>query len=90
MQPETLYRKQYLISGANLAKLEEITRKKNISAAEAVRSAIEAFDPDAPKDDAFSAEAMQLLANQLAIAIQDTRQNNEKIEALLADLGEDA
>lgn len=88
MQTETLHRKQYYVSDSNIAKLEEIAQRKNISAAEAVRSAIEAYDPDKPKEDEFTHEAIQFLADHLAAAIKDTRDSNEKIESLLEKLGE--
>ena len=47
---ENLVRKQYLIAPQQVEKLQLIAKKQKVSAAEVVRMAIDAFNPDVPAE----------------------------------------
>ena len=81
-----LIRKQFLVSESNIAKLEEIASKRGTSAAEIVRQAIEAFDPD--RADILEApELMDLVSHRLREAIKSTQRANRKVAKTLRALG---
>lgn len=86
MQTASLHRKQYLVSDENLAKIAAIQAIQGKSAAEIVREAIEAYDPNANEEDPLTPEAVAFLAQEVRSAIKETQQTNEKVEALLSAL----
>ncbi|MGH1486896.1 MAG: hypothetical protein ACRBCI_11790 [Cellvibrionaceae bacterium] len=82
---ENLIRKQFLVSRSQVSKLEQIANEKGTSAAEIVRLAIDAFDPDAT-DAMNSDDLMELVHTQLTEAISATGQANEAVAHALEQL----
>ena len=82
----TLHRKQYLLSDSNLVKIAQIQSTQGKSAAEVVRDAIEAYNPSASMEDDVSPKAVEFLAEQLHVAINDTKAANQRVETLLSHL----
>ncbi len=80
-----LVRKQFLVSSANVTKLERLAQEKGTSATEIVRLAIDAFDPEDVNAMA-SDELMDLVADQLKEAITATKKANRKVEKTLKSL----
>ena len=81
-----LIRKQYLISDKNAQKLENLAKAKGTSAAEIVRQAIDAFDPDS-LDAADESELMELASLRLKEAIEDTQTTRKRLNKTLSKLG---
>ncbi len=79
---ENLIRKQFLVSRSQISKLEQLASAKGTSAAEIVRLAIDAFDPDS-MDAMNSDDLMELVSNQLKEAINSTREANEQVSKTL-------
>ncbi len=69
-----LLRRQYLISEEQVAKIEKIAAAGGMSAAETVRMAIDAFDPESESSDMGMDELMGLVHGRLQEAIESTRQ----------------
>lgn len=84
---ENLVRKQYLIAPRQIEKLQLIAKKQKTSAAEVVRMAIDAFNPDAPAD-MNENELLDLVSQRVKEAIADTRTTRERLNKALAALGE--
>lgn len=82
---EKLVRKQFLIYPAQAKKIELIARRQKISAAEMVRKAIDAFNPDA-RADMTETELLELVHARVKEAIADTRKTRERIAAELNTL----
>ena len=76
---EKLVRKQFLISQAQIKKIEFLAKKKNTSAAEMVRNAIAAYDPDVPTDMEES-ELLELVSARVKEAIVDTRNTRKRLD----------
>jgi len=77
-----LVRKQFLISESNIEKLDRIATQDNISAANVVRLAIEAYNPSENID---QPELMELVSSRLKEAISSTQSANQKISKILKD-----
>ena len=75
---ENLVRKQFLVSRSQITKLERIATNKGTSAAEIVRLAIDAFEPDM-LEAMNSDDLMELVSSQLKEAIQSTREANDSV-----------
>ena len=84
----TLHRKQYLVSKANLEKIASIQAMQGKSATEIVREAIDAYDPAADKEEQITPEAVAFLSEQVQAAISQTEETNAKVEALIVRLEE--
>jgi predicted DNA-binding protein len=79
-QAETLVRKQFFISPANIEKLEKLSSKlKGRSAAQIVRDAIDAYDPDGEKEN----EMIALAHTKVKEALEATARANQKMENCL-------
>lgn len=82
---EKLVRKQFLISTAQVKKLELLAKQKNTSAAEMVRNAITAYNPDVPADMEES-ELLELVSMRVKEAIVDTRNTRKRLDKTLKKL----
>ncbi len=82
---EKLVRKQFLISTAQVKKLELLAKQKNTSAAEMVRNAITAYNPDVPTGMGES-ELLDLLSTRVKEAIIDTRNTRKRLDKTLKKL----
>jgi hypothetical protein len=82
---EKLVRKQFLISPAQVKKIEFLAKKKNTSAAEMVRNAIAAYNPDIPIDIEES-ELLELVSARIKEAIIDTRNTRKHLDKTLKKL----
>ena len=74
-----LVRKQFLIHPDQIRKLQRLAKEGETSAAEMVRSAIDAYSPDVPvgMDDS---ELLALVSSRLKEAIADTRKTHKKLQ----------
>jgi len=81
-ETEKLIRKQFLIYPAQAKKIESIAKRQKISAAEIVRKAIDAFNPDALADMAET-ELLELVRGRVKEAITDTQNTRERLAAAL-------
>ena len=82
---EKLVRKQFLITPTQAKKIESIAKRQKTSAAEMVRKAIDAFNPDALADMAET-ELLELVRVRVKEAITDTRKTRERLAASLKTL----
>ena len=82
---ENLIRKQYLISPKQAKKLEILAKKQKKSAAEVVRNAIDAFNPDVPLEIKES-ELFDLVTVRVKEAIADTQETRKRLEKTLERL----
>lgn len=83
---EKLVRKQFLISPRQINKLEILAKKQKTSAAEMVRNAIDAYNPD----NLTSMEESELLAlveERVREAIVDTQNTRKRLEKTFEELG---
>lgn len=88
MQPaENLVRKQFLIAPRQINKLKLLADKQNTSAAEVVRMAIDAFNPDLPTD-LNDSELFDLVSARVKEAIAETEATRKRLQETLATLGE--
>lgn len=83
---DNLVRKQYLISSSQVKKIELLAKKQNKSAAEMVRNAIDAFNPDVSMDMKES-ELLDLVSARVKEAIADTQKTRSRLQATLEMLG---
>ncbi len=84
-----LIRKQFLISPEQVEKLSQLAEEKNVSAAEIVRNAITAYNPD------FSAEIeeselLELVCARVKEAVAETRKTRKHLEKTLKRISEGA
>ncbi|WP_319521687.1 hypothetical protein [uncultured Desulfosarcina sp.] len=79
---EQLVRKQFLIYPGQIKKLNLLAKNRNTSAAEMVRKAIDAYDPDATGDLSES-ELLELVSTRVKEAIADTRKTRKQLERTL-------
>ena len=80
-----LIRKQYLVSREQAKKVEKIARSNGSSAAEIVRMAIDAYDPDiAPNGGEH--EILQLALDQVQGAIKLTQGARRRLKRTRTDL----
>ena len=82
---EKLVRKQYLVSVRQVEKLKLIASREDKSAAEIVRLAIDAYDPDAV-DEMAAPEFVALVAERLKEAVKSTKAARLKMERTLQAL----
>ncbi len=82
---ENLVRKQYLIAPHQIAKLKVLAKKQKTSAAEVVRMAIDAFNPDVPAEMKES-ELFDLVSARVKEAIRDTQETRNRLKKTLATL----
>lgn len=79
---ENLVRKQYLIYPKQVKKLELLAKKQKTSAAQLVRAAIDAYNPDIPVDMAES-ELFDLVSARVKEAIVDTQETRSRLDKTL-------
>ena len=84
-QSQQLVRKQFLVSTDNVAKLEQLASERGTSAADIVRLAIDAFDPNG-LDSMAPEELIELVSSQLKDAIVSTKKANRKVSQTLKTL----
>ena len=84
---EKLVRKQYLIAPRQIDKIKVLAKKQKTSAAEVVRMAIDAFDPDVPAE-MNESELFDLVSTRVKEAIADTVTTRKRLNKTLAVLGE--
>ena len=84
---ENLVRKQYLIAPRQIEKLQVLAKKQKTSAAEIVRMAIDAFNPDVPAE-LNESELFDLVSARVKEAIADTAATRKRLNKTLALLGE--
>ena len=86
-QSESLVRKQFFISPANIAKLEKLSEKLNgRSAAQIVRDAIDAYNPERDLADIQENELLAIAHEKVKEAIVKTEQTIEKVDDCLEQL----
>ena len=86
---KTLVRKQYLISPEQVEKLNLLAEEKKVSAAEIVRNAIAAYNPDVPADIEES-ELLELVSARVKEAVIETRKTRKHLEKTLKKLSSGA
>ncbi len=85
-QAESLVRKQFFISPANVRKLEKLTKKiKGASAAKIVRDAIDAYDPNNLENMAQE-ELIAIARTKVQEAIVKTEKTIKKVDHCLDNL----
>ncbi len=84
---ENLVRKQYFISKKQVKKLEILAKKQNTSAAQLVRAAIDAYNPDIPLE-MNESELFDLVSARVKEAIADTLETRSRLEKTLERLAE--
>lgn len=84
-QNQELIRKQFLVSTANVVKLEKLAKERGTSATDIVRLAIDAFDPEG-FDGMAPDELMNLVSTRLKEAISSTQKANKKVTQTLKKL----
>jgi hypothetical protein len=82
---ENLVRKQYLISPKQIEKIEILAKKQKTSAAQLVRAAIDAYNPDIPMDMKES-ELLDLVSTRVKEAIADTQETRKRLGLTLQKL----
>jgi len=82
---ENLVRKQYLITPRQIDKIKVLAKKQKASAAEVVRMAIDAFNPDVPTD-LNESELFDLVSARVKEAIADTATTRKRLKKTLAAL----
>ena len=80
-----LMRKQYLVTESNVAKLENISVIEQVSAAEIVRRAIDAYTPNAVND-VQAPELMEFASMHLKEAVKATKKANRVVAKTLKTL----
>ena len=85
MAQQNLIRKQYLMSGQNIAKVERLAKKTGTSSAQIVRLAVEAYEPDksAQKEES---DLIELVSSRLKEAIADTKKTRTRLDKALSKL----
>jgi len=83
---ERLVRKQFLISLDQVKKLELLAQREKTSAADMVRKAIDAYDPNNPKD-MDESELLELVSARVKEAIADTQKTRSSLAKTLKNLG---
>lgn len=82
MQPaEKLVRKQFLISTMQIKKLDMMAKKQNVSAAQLVRAAIDAYNPDI--SDMKESELLEFVSKRVKEAIVDTQETRKRLNKTL-------
>jgi hypothetical protein len=87
LQAETLVRKQFFISPANIKKLERLTREiKGSSAAKIVRDAIDSYNPTGNVEDVEQKELIAIAQAKVKEAIERTENTIEIVDNCLESL----
>jgi len=84
---ENLVRKQFLIAPRQVEKVQLIAKNKKTSAAEVVRMAIDAFNPDL-QTEIEETELFELVSARVKEAIAETQATRKRLTKTLASLGE--
>ena len=84
-QTQKMVRKQYFIYPNQAEKLRFLAEQQNISTAEVVRQAIDAFDPDAVTDMSES-ELLALARSRIKEAIEETIATRKRVETTLDEI----
>jgi len=82
---EKLVRKQFLIYPTQIKKIESMAKRQKTSAAEMVRKAIDAFNPDALVNMAET-ELLELVSARVQEAIANTQKTRARLSAALNKL----
>lgn len=82
---DNLVRKQYLITPRQIQKLKVLAKKQKSSAAEVVRMAIDAFNPDIPAE-MNESELFDLVSARVKEAIKETQETRSRLKVTLAAL----
>lgn len=82
---EKLVRKQFLIYPTQIKKIESMAKRQKTSAAEMVRKAIDAFNPDALQNMAET-ELLELVSARVKEAIANTQKTRARLAAALNKL----
>ncbi len=82
---EKLVRKQYLVTPSNVEKLQRLASDRGTSAAEIVRLAINAYEPNGASE-LDTPELMGLVSAHLKEAIRATRHTNRVVAKTLKGL----
>lgn len=85
---ENLVRKQFLIAPHQIKKLQLIAKKQNTSAADIVRMAIDAFNPETSMAGMSENELFDLVSKRVKEAIAETEATRKLLDKTLAALGE--
>ena len=83
---QRLVRKQFLVSPDQIKKLELLAKKEQTSAAEMVRRAIDAYNPNFPKDTDES-ELLELVSSRVKEAIAETQRTRNSLTKTFKNLG---
>jgi hypothetical protein len=83
---EKLVRKQFLISTMQIKKLDLLAKKQNVSAAQLVRAAIDAYNPDV--SDIKESELLEFVSMRVKEAIVDTQETRKRLNKTLQILAE--
>jgi hypothetical protein len=86
MQTENLVRKQFLITPGQARKLELLAKQHRGSAAQVVRDAIDAYNPDVPADMKES-DLLELVSAKVKEALADTVETRIRLRKTLTQLG---
>jgi hypothetical protein len=86
MQTENLVRKQFLITPGQARKLELLAKQQRRSAAQVVRDAIDAYNPDVPADMKES-DLLELVSAKVKEALADTIETRIRLRKTLTQLG---
>ncbi|MEN8256906.1 MAG: ribbon-helix-helix protein, CopG family [Thermodesulfobacteriota bacterium] len=84
-QSSNLIRKQYLISSNQIEKLDRLAKERGASAAEIVRQAIDAYEPDL--EGMGAPELLELVSVRVKEAIEDTQNTRKRLGKTLQKLG---
>ncbi len=82
---ENLVRKQYFISQKQIEKIEILAKKQKTSAAQLVRDAIDAYNPDIPMD-MNETELLDLVSMRVKEAISETQKTRKRLHSTLQKL----
>lgn len=86
LDSNNLVRKQVMLSSENIIKIEEIARHDKVSVAKVIRSAIDAFNPNAAITDQEDSELVELVSAKLKEAIEDTQKTRKRLNKTLEKL----
>lgn len=84
---QNLIRKQYLMSGENVSKVDRLAKKAGTSSAQIVRLAVEAYNPEKAEIESEQNELLDLVSERLKDAISDTHSTRTRLEKTLKKLG---
>jgi hypothetical protein len=82
---QKLVRKQFLIYPDQVKKLELLAQQEDTSAADMVRKAIDAYNPDIPAD-VRESELLDLVAAKVKEALADTQKTRKALSKTITKL----